>query len=334
MSRRRIAVVIPNPILFETIQPLLEHFKEQVTVLLPQYDAPGWREMFDVTKLLTERAGYHSITAAFPYTDPNFTIELSAYPFHSEAGRSNLPDAPVRIRFLYGLAKEAWNFSEQNSAGYTHFLCYGPYDSAKLAQFGETLQVGAIKLAHYQPKSVAEGSNTRVLYLPTYSQEPSAQALIRAAIEALVQDTDIIFKPHHGSYFLEASHFADLISAGRVKVVPPWTALTTLFSECDAILSDNSGAIFDAIAADKPVALYQKAGHSNPTHSLEYSVVDRGMLPCARQLDELKDVLLLATRSAEYKAKRRELQSELFGCSGIEGIKRASALLDAALRQQ
>lgn len=144
--KKRIAIVLHNLILFEQIKPIYDKYRDLIDLYVNDYteEYPLWRKMsYDTYQYLKENQ-YHPILLK-EKSNKNYDILLMAlvYP--------NAPNAKIKIRYNYGLAKEITNYATWNIM-FDYILCYGSRDASFLKPYANIVEVGAIKFSSFQKR--------------------------------------------------------------------------------------------------------------------------------------------------------------------------------------
>lgn len=323
LVERRIVVVLHNLVLFDAIRPVVERFSQDVKFLVPVTGDEGFDAMGERTCDGIIAAGFKAERIALP-ADIRCDIELSPYPYSSR----NVTQAKWRVRFMYGLAKEAWNFSLENNAYYDFVLAYGDYDARVLSAYSTPVRVGNPKIKSVR-RSAARNERPVLLYLPTYGPTSSIEAVSRIQSQ-LKSRFRVIAKAHHGTTYLEPERTA-LLQTWVDDLAHHDTNLSSLLASANVVLSDGSGAIFDAIAAEVPVAVFQETvlGGLNGTASLEERIVRDGLILATNVADDIPAALDRAMQAGSLPLE--ELRRELFSALGDEAAERAGAFLSELL---
>lgn len=318
ISDKRIVAVLHNLVLFDTIRPLLERFRPEVKIIVPESEIEGFYEMAKYTATEIAKYGFDVELSRLP-AEIRCEIELSPYPYASP----NVREARWRVRFMYGLAKEAWNFSVQNNVYYDFVIAYGEYDASILSALVPAYPVGNMKIRPVVPHGRTE--RPTLLYLPTYGPTSSIERAYEALMELKVR-FKIVSKAHHGTSFLEPDRVA-LLRKLSDEYYDHATPLADLLETADVVLSDGSGAIFDAIAAGVPVAVFQPKVFVGlgGTESLEERLCKEGIIPCTNDPTELEKVIDFALDKGAQA--QNELRSTLFISLGTEAVIRAENFL-------
>lgn len=322
ISEKRIVAVLHNLVLFDTIRPLLDRFRSEVKIIVPESVIEGFCEMARHTVKEIIKHGFDVELSRLP-AEIRCEIELSPYPY----ANPNVREARWRIRFMYGLAKEAWNFSVKNNIYYDFVLTYGEYDTSILSALVPSYPVGNMKIRPVF--SLRRKERPTLLYLPTYGPTSSIDIAYKALME-LKRRFKIVSKAHHGTSFLEPERVV-LLRELSDEYHDHATPLADLLETADVVISDGSGAIFDAIAAGVPVAVFQPKVFVGigGTESLEERLCKEGIIPRTSDPAELEKVIDLALdRGAQAQ---NELRSSLFISIGTEAVDRAEKFLKELL---
>ena len=327
-SQNSIAIVILNLVLFETLRPLLEEFLKKglgYDLFVPKidFDTNAERMAMDTYEYLV-KIGLKPVILDIIPTE---TYKIAFYPYlpyYKEV------KSKYKIRYQYGMAKPNHNFGVW-SLNFDLILCNGPYDESFLKVYTETEIIGPIKFANYNIKNKNKKDIVRVLYLPTYGSECSIE-YIKDNLKDLNNEFDITIKLHHMTSFLEQ---------GRVKIAKEISkkiknhrdSIVELFNETDVILSDGSGAIFDAIAAEIPIVIFQPVHHEEYEGMipLEQQIIIDNLVPSTDNPIDLKQKILSAINDEEYLKKRKELKEKLFPIMGRKTIERAIIVIEKFL---
>ncbi|MEX5343940.1 CDP-glycerol glycerophosphotransferase family protein [Pseudomonas sp. I2] len=185
----------------------------------------------------------------------------------------------------YGYAKEPHNYGPWRAFADV-CLTYGPYASERIDYFSPTTSVGNpryddwhIDSFHQSAKLKHAGklnpSRKTVLYLPTWGELSSVDKYVDAIYD-LAENFNVLMKMHHNTELLESERKSKM-DMGAICHFGANDDLLELLSISDIVISDYSGAIFDAIYCKKPIVLLdadlaeQMGGKKIDEYSLEYS---------------------------------------------------------------
>jgi CDP-Glycerol:Poly(glycerophosphate) glycerophosphotransferase len=171
------------------------------------------------------------------------------------------------VSLQYGLAKERHNYGEWRALADMN-LMYGPYSADFTSHFAPSYAVGNVKFADWDPqvakKSRAcaerelglDASKKTILFMPTYGELGSFAELV-APLGAMAERYNVIVKMHHNNEKNGRSWVDVAKNHGLPHLMHGDADQPTLLSVSDLVVSDFSGAIFDAVYAKVPVLLYQ-----------------------------------------------------------------------------
>lgn len=185
------------------------------------------------------------------------------------------------IMIQYGYAKEPHNYGTWRSLA-DLCLTYGDYAKSKIDYFCPAISTGNPRFDKWHDIISNEASTKpsssdkqTLLYVPTWGELSSFDLYIDG-IMSLSDEYNVILKLHHNSDILEkkGSH---LIANQGIKIHGANTDLLDLIYQSDVVISDYSGAIFDAVFFNKPIILLdipieEKMGKGKiDNNSLEFS---------------------------------------------------------------
>lgn len=329
-DQSKIAFMIHNIVLFETIQPILDELKNRsirYDIYIPSFENELWRSMAQDTYMHLVSKGYQPEEIG---KVPEHVYKIAFYPYlpYSVEVLSE-----YKVRYQYGMAKPEWNFGTW-SLNFDIILCNGPYDKSFLSAYAETIIVGPLKFAGFELKAKTRSDKINVLYLPTYGEYSSIEH-IKDELIAMGDSFNITIKLHHGTSYLERERVKAAYEITQ-NVFDHKKSILELMNNCDVILSDGSGAIFDAIAADIPIAIFQPI---NPPKfegvpSLEERIIIENLVPYASKTEELKIALTEALEKKDFVEKRKKLRGELFPIVGEKSVELVMLQIDRLLNDE
>lgn len=183
----------------------------------------------------------------------------------------------------YGYAKEPHNFGAWRSLADICFT-YGPYASEKISYFCPTTEIGHARKEEIEKTSFILESQQKfrdllkpnkktILYLPTWGELNSSKEYLSTVL-SLQDNYNVIVKIHHNTDLLS-------LKSSRKKKKQAHAFLGAnddslqLIAISDVIISDYSGAIFDAVFCKKPIILLNskiifKGSDKVDEYSIEY----------------------------------------------------------------
>ena len=265
------------------------------------------------------------------------------------------------VRMMYGHAKDLYNFGMW-SRFFDLVLTYGPYSDKAIKLFAPTKTVGNprfdVFFAENDTKTEATLEKTApkrktILYAPTHGNLSSLDK-VAEELPRLCHEYDVIVKPHHMTLHFENDRMQNLrrilgsASPKRFTLVDDFTDIVEVLGKADIVISDNSGAIFDAVLADKPILILNLESDSffkeemwnvekisdklwtiplTYKKSIEQRIKNEPALRPGEVVNNAKSIKkgiasLLASESL-YKQRRKDLRKMLF--SHLDGSSAKSA---------
>ena len=165
------------------------------------------------------------------------------------------------VMVQYGYAKEPYNFGEWRRTA-DLILSYGPYAEQKFSRLAPSIAIGNPRYDDWLSPEFRRASKRRVfdklnknlktiVYAPTWGDLSSVKDWLDSII-ALSTTYNVIVKAHHNS--IRDNEIESLRFPPNVQFFPH-EDLFSLFCVADVVISDISGAIFDALLCDIPVVL-------------------------------------------------------------------------------
>lgn len=190
----------------------------------------------------------------------------------------------TRIAMIqYGYAKEPHNYGAWRAFADLN-LTYGPYAADKIANFSPVVVSGNPRYDDWffpefhlnsaeKYRQRLDSRKQTVLYAPTWGDLSSVDSFM-AAVHELSNDFNVLIKMHHNTDLLESARRGS-ISGHGVCYLGANDDLLELMSIADVVISDYSGAIFDAMFCRKPLVLLnaqvEVMSNKIDVHSLEYA---------------------------------------------------------------
>lgn len=171
------------------------------------------------------------------------------------------------VSLQYGLAKEKHNYGEWRSLADMN-LMYGDYSAKRVSHFSPSFPVGNPKFefwgdfsmpSHRECRRREMGLNRHkktILYMPTWGTLGSTEDLIDN-FDTISSEYNLILKLHHNDDYKFDLWSARAKNIGFCQVYSGAFDQLKLLSVADLVISDFSGAIFDAVFSKVPVLLYQ-----------------------------------------------------------------------------
>ena len=295
--------------------------------------------------------------------------------FHSGLIAHPCNNKKKKARVFYSTAKESWVFALWNvyfdlilcpSDFYTHKInrLYGPIAKTVGEPKLDALLDSPIENFLTLNQIILDPLKPTLLYVPTWGALSSEEIIIPQLLQFLSQ-YNIIYKPHHMTFMSRYDFISNLSRASEIQIATEDVSLMELLKIEALIISDNSGAIFDALhlnksfilidtIKDSPEDIYTETpfftfsggkftGVATTAQSLEQIIKEEGreIAPVVRihkkntwQNGSLKNALQQALNAASnevFKKRQEALHNEYFEKNdGQSGLRAASAIRELA----
>lgn len=175
-------------------------------------------------------------------------------------GKSKLSRAKF-VMVQYGYAKEPYNYGAWRAKA-DLILAYGPYAQERFSEHAPSISIGNPRIDDWrnnQFRSLAKVSladkicedKKTILYAPTWGELSSLPDWLET-VEMLASDYNVLVKAHHNS--VRDNQLSAINTRPNLHFLPNHD-LFELMSVSDVVISDMSGAIFDAVMCKLPVVL-------------------------------------------------------------------------------
>jgi len=261
-----------------------------------------------------------------------------------------LDSSIIKIRLLYGYAKDSWNYAIWNK-GFDLILSYGPYATERLIKYTEVVEIGHPRIRlHYKDriddvngkKFIKDQCKRPVLvYCPTWADLSSLQ-VFTTQLSNLTRNFEVIVKLHHGNVLTDNQEYLKVIRENQnLYLFDDFTDLFDLLNVADIILSDYSGAIFDAMIFKKRIVLidvipehFKETGQvnlsnmlnvnsklSNEGNNTSLDIAIRKFLPHVKSDEDLSEILcnVLIKDTLSYEHLLNKLYSSTDTAGSVRG---------------
>jgi Putative glycosyl/glycerophosphate transferases involved in teichoic acid biosynthesis TagF/TagB/EpsJ/RodC len=224
------------------------------------------------------------------------------------------------VGLQYSLSKEWHQYGEWLS-GADLALCFGEYSRQKLENGSPVEVVGNPRLDGFFAgrldnriltdlrTSLTPGKPV-LMFAPSWNDAGAVRQL-QSARASLSAEFNVLWSPHHVTRIF-GNKIGKLFGRGSVD----HDSFVHFLSVADVLVSDTSGALFDAIHVEKPVIIFDpEPGRSHPS-SIEFDQRDR-IGPVASNANQIS-ALAKAIQSGEisFTDANAGLRRECFHCSG------------------
>jgi hypothetical protein len=288
MKKYEVVVQVGSPPQFFGVRPLLEKFikeKIQFTCFTPVVSDEYSKNMFDQTYLLVRDDGFPVVR---DIDGSEAKIFLAAWPSANIKYR-------YLLRYTYSLLSAKPNpvYLPESQRRYHGILTQNRFEYEMLKVYSNTYLVSNLKYIGWKKEKT---SGKSILYLPTWNTASlgeigkiNSNEEIVPALEKLREARyEIIIKAHPLTISdPKASKTAKTLEKYADKYYESDTPIQDLLTQADLVISDNSGAIYEALYTNTPVVIYgnktdrRKLGKILPMHHrlIKDGVIDNPQNP-------------------------------------------------------
>lgn len=231
------------------------------------------------------------------------------------------------VALQYSMAKEIYQYGPWRIVADLNMM-QGQYSHDKISGFCASEIVGNPR---YDNCSSLQFGGGGILYMPTYGELSSLQQFVQA-LPTFPDDLQICVKLHHATEFDDQQFVQILKADARVRIIDGYANALADIARADVVVSDYSGAIFDALYLDRPIVLLQPAMTQTIVRTDEESIeVAQAHIigPVVRDPGELYDAVQQAVeRQDEWRASRAPLRSQIFSYEGRSAEKIIAVVSD------
>ncbi len=285
--------------------------KEHLSVDIITPASSGYNGLSNHTIKTIRQYGYDVLDSV---NNTEYKILLTPYPNIKDIDKVKhcyhikYPYGPIAASKPRPVYDVHWNIQ------YDAIIIFNNYEKNFFEGYGiETRQVPYWRFLDFHKKDHAGKPN--LFIAPTFGDVSCIDLLTEDNIIKLKNKYTIIIKSHHRIHF----HPDERMRFQKIKKIADVfydsdKPIEEILQESDVVLSDSSGAIFDAICAGVPVAIatsdinYHQLGEFKPYQS---KLVDKGVIPFSNNSENIIEVIELA-QSQNYKAKQKEERKNLF----------------------
>ena len=315
MKEYEVVVQIGSPPQFFGVKPLLEEFIKQKIHFIcftPVIDAEYSKAMFDQTYSMVKDGG-------FPITR---NINGSKTKIYLAAWPSADIEYKYLLRYTYSLLSAKPNpvYLPDSQRRYHGILSQNRFEFEVLSVYSNTYFVSNLKYIGWKKKTT---SGKSILYLPTWNAASLGKV---GKINSNEEIIPALKKLREGGYSItvkahpltlsdpNAKETAQALKKYADEYYESDTPIQDLLTKADLVISDNSGAIYEALYTNTPVVIYgdktdkRKLGKILPVHHrlIQDEIIDNPQKP--------EDILQAVERglTKDYAHKQIKLGDELF----------------------
>ena len=309
---KTILIVIQNVIQYYSLRPLLlrlisrSDWHVDIITFGKEYAKEGFDKIADEVR---KTAAIDKISISDTPSRPEYKICLSPYQDMAKVKYKYL------LGYCYGAAttKPTSTLRPEFKMKFHGMFLHDIYGADLFSVYAKTYIVPYLYLKN-TPTHSTQSKKPVLLYLPTYN-EPDTIDVAKALIP-LKSKYYIITKGHHGTQHLTNEQSKQEILReipdeyyGSDQYIQP------LLDRADVVLSDNSGAVMDALYVGVPVCIACKDINRKiaDIDTLQYTLVEDGIIPYTKNIasSSIEKVIESALKNNTRK-KQLEASDQLF----------------------
>lgn len=328
--KKDIAITIQNHVQYQSIKIGIDELIKKgvkIDIFVPKAkDEFGVREMFEEIYLFLQTNGYSPKRR--PLKKDSYKILLEPYPmdYYFEFNYD------YRIKYKYSAisAKPDPVYNITSNIYYDAILCHSTFEENFLNAYTKTYNIGSLKYPYFKKKKT--NNKKTILYLPTFGDNNSIEK-ITPELKKIKDNYRIITKAHHGTNFYNSeNNKKEMLKESFDECFSQETELNELFSEADIVISDNSGAIYESIYLEIPVAIIsdkisKDLSNIEPLHK---KLIRQGVIPYTDNPINVNKIIDEVQKD-EIIIKQKKERKKLFKVFGEESIEKFLSVIDLYL---
>ncbi len=317
----RVGFIISHPFQYQFYAPIAEKLTEPVFVLEGRISTPFTFSDEFISQL--NGSVVRLDTSELLALDGLVDVVFCMTPIHV----LKLFKVSKVVALQYSMAKEIYQYGPWRIAADLNMM-QGQYSHERVSGFCTSEIVGNPR---YDGCSSLEVGGGGLLYMPTYGDLSSLSHFV-GALPTLPADLNIRVKLHHASEFKDKDLIEHLRRDPRVELIDGYANAMKDIARADVVVSDYSGAIFDALYLNRPIALLQPDVHQTilrtDAESIEIArAQDIG--PVVASGTDFYDVIMRATLEKDaWKEPRERLRGQIFAHEGNSADKIITVVAD------
>ena len=312
LANNNIAVICDDLTEFFVIKSIINKLSKlniPVDIIVPSDS--GYNNLANHTITKIKELGYSPLDNA--PKDKQYKILLTPYPGLDVVKRLKYI---YHIRYPYGAVSTKPNptYLPSTRIDYDAIISFNTLDQTFLDAYGAKVYPVPYWRYHNFKKNTKNHPKPVLLVLPTFGTDTScANKFTDSAINKIKQYFFVIVKAHHAIHF---GYDGDQTINNLKKLADEYydsdIPIDQLLKKADLVLSDNSGAIFEAICAGIPVALFADNLNARKFQTIDtpqYIFASQGILPYTDQAEQVLPMLLSIQ---PFSKKQQTLRKQLF----------------------
>lgn len=258
----KVGFIVRNKFMVQQYGPLVSAYPDSEFLLVNRKGLETEFKAKDINALARPARVFDRASAQRVASDFDLLFFQTAFP-----GIESI-EGPRLVSVQYGLAKERHNYGAWRSLSDLN-LMFGQYSADAVDHYSPSYAVGNLKFCGWDWRSLPARKGAAraelgianrkpsILYMPTYGALGSFPEVIDV-LSLLRDEMNVLVKLHHNDQLGGVDLHARARSVGFDRIFDGGADQRQLLDAADIVVSDFSGAIFDAVYARIPVVLFQK----------------------------------------------------------------------------
>ena len=335
-KNEKIAIAMFNMIQYYSVEPGLDELIKQgydIDVYIPDFVPEdmtadsGYLDIYNATYDHIKDKGYN---IKRKYNGEEYKVVLTPYYV------KNFFDFKTKynIKYQYGVGcKPNITMKVPDNIDYDANICYTTWEREYLQNYGMAFDVGNTKYYKFK-KNPKRNGKPNLLYLPTYGSVSSILNI--KAFEQLKDKYNLIIKIHHNTSYLKSEGdklkgLEDVFD----EIYEQDHKLIDLLASADFVITDNSGAIFEALSAEVPVAMFADEVDLSigEMKAIQHKLVDMGVILSTSDPNKIIELIDKTNKPSQLK-KQLDIKKELFPFSNDDLVKRFVEVIDGFVKDK
>lgn len=304
---------------YDSIKPVLfEFLKNKISfdIYIPRLvgNPKNINEMYERTNTLVKSDGFSNIIRI---VSPKKNYHLALLAPHYEGGIK----AKYYVKYSYGSfhsLKPSLTHNARSLNHYHGYLVYNLRDKEIFSAFSKTYLLPDLKHVGYKPVKRTNDKRQTILFLPSWEDQNNLEWIVTAS-KKLKNKYRIVVKLHpFGDFGTNISESVDAVKQEIREVADDYyggeASLSELLGHSDLVVSEISGAVFDALYVGVPVIIHSNNIHRFDTVGIKSAAAkyaDEGHIAVSETVEDLINKVPRAL-SKEYLKKQLSLSKEIF----------------------
>lgn len=331
MEKPKLLFIVQNPIQWLCVKEIAKESSAKYNTKIEVYCPPQISDDYKKIAKITEQK---IIEDGFKVEKQKTTSALIA--FAPYIGMLEGKDIKYKIKYCYGAitTKPNITLTADHQQGFDYFFIHDTYSEDLFSAFAPTVIVPYLYISKVK-KPLTGTKKKVVLYMPTYDSPDTSQVL--DSLKKLKEKYIIAVKKHHGTESLNnEKDVRSKIESEAQLVFSSKDNINSIFDKVDFVLTDNSGALTDALYAEIPVAIATKNINTGPNNipSIQKILIDNNVIPYTDDLSTERIEEVIKALCKKDVQKRQIEESRILFPDKWSGVKTWLKAIDSIAKKE